>query len=174
MFKKIIIGLAVLILIVLAAAALQPASYSVTRSVAIKASPEKIQPLIGDFHQWVQWSPWEQLDPGMTRTFSGAPKDLGAVYAWQGNREVGAGRMEVISLTPLKVGIKLDFYVPVESSSLTDFVLEPKGDTTQVTWTMSGNSDFMTKLMGVFVSMDKMIGPDFERGLAQMKTAAEK
>jgi len=174
MFKKIIVGLAVLVLIVLAAAVLQPASYSVTRSVAIKAPPEKIQPLISDFHQWVQWSPWEHLDPGMTRTFSGAPKDLGAVYAWQGNREVGAGRMEVISLTPAKVGIKLDFIAPMESSSLTDFVLEPKGDTTQVTWTMSGKSDFMTKLMGVFVSMDKMIGPDFESGLAKMKTAAEK
>lgn len=174
MFKKIIIGLSVLILIVLAAAALQPATYSVTRSIAIKAPPEKIQPLISDFHQWTLWSPWEHLDPGMTRTFSGAPKDLGAVYAWQGNREVGAGRMEVISLTPSKVGIKLDFYVPVHSSSLTDFVLEPKGDITQVTWTMSGKTDYVAKLMGIFVSMDSMIGPAFDSGLSKLKAVAEK
>lgn len=174
MFKKIIIGLSVLILIVLAAAALQPATYSVTRSIAIKAPPEKIQPLISDFHQWTLWSPWEHLDPGMARTFSGAPKDLGAVYAWQGNREVGAGRMEVISLTPSKVGIKLDFYVPVNSSSLTDFVLEPKGDLTQVTWTMSGKTDYVAKLMGIFVSMDSMIGPAFDSGLSKLKAVAEK
>lgn len=174
MFKKIIIGLSVLILIVLAAAALQPGTYSVTRSIAIKAPPEKIQPLISDFHQWTLWSPWEHLDPGMTRTFSGAPKDLGAVYAWQGNREVGAGRMEVISLTPSKVGIKLDFYVPVHSSSLTDFVLEPKGDITQVTWTMSGKTDYVAKLMGIFVSMDSMIGPAFDSGLSKLKAVAEK
>lgn len=174
MFKKIIVGLSVLILIVLAIAAVQPATYSVTRSVAIKAPPEKIQPLISDFHNWVQWSPWEHLDPAMNRTFSGAPKDLGAVYAWQGNRQVGAGRMEVISLTPSKVGIKLDFYVPVASSSLTDFVLEPRGDSTQVTWTMSGKTDFVAKLMGIFVSMDSMIGPAFESGLAKLKAVAEK
>jgi hypothetical protein len=175
MFKKIIIGLAVLILIVLALAAMQPATYSVTRSIAIKAPPERIQPLISDFHNWPLWSPWEKLDPALKRTFSGATRDLGAVYAWEGNKDVGSGRMEIIGLTPpTKVGIKLDFLTPMESSAMTDFVLEPKGDTTTVTWTMSGKSDFMTKLMGVFFSMDRMIGPDFESGLSQMKAVAEK
>jgi hypothetical protein len=175
MLKKIIIGLAVVILIVLALAAVQPATYSVTRSIAIKAPPERIQPLISDFHNWPLWSPWEKLDPAMKRTFSGATKDLGAVYAWDGNKDVGSGRMEIIGLTqPTKVGIKLDFLAPMASSAMTDFVLEPKGDTTTVTWTMSGQSDFMTKLMGVFLSMDRMIGPDFESGLSQMKVVAEK
>jgi len=119
--------------------------------------------------------PWEKLDPAMKRTFSGATKDLGAVYAWEGNKDVGRGRMEVVSLTPpTKVGIKLNFYVPMESAAMTDFVLEPKGDTTTVTWTMSGKTDFMAKMMSVFVSMDSMIGPAFESGLAQMKAVAEK
>ena len=174
MFKKIIVGLSVLILIVLAVAALQPATYSITRSIAIKAPPEKIQPLISDFHNWPQWSPWEKLDPAMTRTFSGATKDLGAVYAWQGNKEVGSGRMEVISLTPSKVGIKLDFLTPMASSAMTDFVLDQKGELTTVSWTMSGKTDYIAKLMTIFVSMDSMIGPAFESGLSQMKTAAEK
>jgi hypothetical protein len=175
MFKKIIIGLSVLILIVLALAAMQPSTYSVTRSIAIKAPAERIQPLISDFHNWPLWSPWEKLDPAMKRTFSGATKDLGAVYAWEGNKDVGRGRMEVVSLTPpTKVGIKLNFYVPMESAAMTDFVLEPKGDTTTVTWTMSGKTGFMAKMMSVFVSMDSMIGPAFESGLAQMKAVAEK
>lgn len=174
MFKKIIIVISVLILLLLAWAAVQPSTYSVQRSIAIKAPPEKIQPLISDFHNWGQWSPWEGLDPAMKRTFSGAPKDLGAVYAWEGNKNVGSGRMEVVSLTPAKVGIKLDFLTPVKSSSVTEFVLEPQGDTTMVRWTMSGDSDFMGKMMNVFVSMDSMIGPAFESGLAKMKTAAEK
>ena len=174
MFKKIIVVISVLILLLLAWAAIQPSTYSVQRSIAIKAPPEKIIPLISDFHQWALWSPWEGLDPAMKRTFSGAPKDLGAVYAWEGNKNVGAGRMEVVSLTPAKVGIKLDFFVPVKSTSDTAFVLEPQGDTTTVRWTMSGETDFMAKMMNVFISMDSMIGPAFESGLTKMKAAAEK
>lgn len=175
MFRKIIVGLSVLILILLAVAAMQPARYSVTRSIAIKAPAERIQPLISDFHNWLLWSPWEKLDPSMKRTFSGATRDLGAVYAWEGNKDVGSGRMEIIGLTqPTKVGIKLDFYTPIESSSMTDFVLEQKGDTTTVSWTMSGETGFAAKLMTIFVSMDSMIGRDFEHGLAQMKAVAEK
>nr|WP_155465508.1 SRPBCC family protein [Duganella radicis] len=166
--------MSVLILIVLAVAALQPATYSVTRSIAIKAPPEKIQPLISDFHNWPQWSPWEKLDPAMTRNFSGAPRDLGAVYSWQGNKDVGSGRMEVTSLTPAKVGIKLDFLTPMASTAQTDFVLDQKGDTTTVSWTMSGKTDYIAKLMTIFVSMDSMIGPAFESGLSQMKAVAEK
>lgn len=174
MFKKIIVVISVLILLLLAWAAIQPSTYRVQRSIAIKAPPEKIVPLISDFHNWALWSPWEVLDPAMKRTFSGAPKDLGAVYAWEGNKNVGSGRMEVISLTPVKVGIKLDFFVPVKSTSDTEFVLEPQGDTTTVRWTMSGETDFMAKMMNVFISMDSMIGPAFDSGLAKMKAAAEK
>lgn len=174
MFRKIVIGLSVLILLVLGYAAVQPATYSVQRSIVIKVPPEKILPLVSDFHNWAQWSPWEGLDPAMQRTFSGAPRDLGAVYAWEGNKNVGAGRMEVVSLTPTRVGIKLDFLQPMASTSDTTFVLQPQGDSTTVSWTMSGKTDFMAKLMGIFISMDSMIGPAFESGLAKMKAAAEK
>ena len=175
MLKKIAIGVVVLILIVLGLAAVQPDSFRVQRTIAIKAAPEKIQPLISDFHNWPAWSPWEKLDPAMKRTYSGAPKDQGAVYAWEGDDKVGAGRMEITGMAqPTKVDIKLDFLKPFESHCLTEFTLEPKGDLTTVTWTMSGPSNFMTKLMGLAVSMDKMIGKDFETGLANMKAVAEK
>ena len=175
MLKKIAIGVVVLILIIVALAAMQPDSFRVQRAIVIKAPPEKILPLISDFHNWPQWSPWEKLDPSMTRTFSGAPKDVGAVYEWKGNKDVGSGRMEITGMTPPnRVGIDLLFLEPFESHCVTDFALENKGELTTVTWTMSGPSDFMTKLMGVFTSMDKMIGKDFEAGLSSMKAAAEK
>lgn len=175
MLKKIAIALVVLILIVLGLAAMQPDSYKVTRSATIKAPPEKIIPLISDFHNWASWSPWENLDPAMKRTFSGAPKDKGAIYAWEGNDKVGAGRMEILGVTqPTKVDIQLDFLRPFESHCQTVFTLEPKGDSTTVTWTMSGPSAFITKLMGLVASMDSMVGKDFEAGLASMKSVAEK
>jgi hypothetical protein len=175
MFKKIAIGLVILVLIVLGLAAMQPDSFRVQRSIAIKAPAEKIMPLISDFHHWPLWSPWEKLDPAMKRTFSGAPKDVGAAYAWTGNKDVGSGRMEIVSMTqPSKVGINLVFLEPFESHCVTEFVLDTKGDLTTVSWTMSGPSNFMTKVMGLFASMDSMIGKDFEAGLASMKAAAEK
>jgi uncharacterized protein YndB with AHSA1/START domain len=175
MFKKIAIGVVVLVLIVLGLALMQPDSFRVQRVATIKAPPEKIMPLISDFHNWPQWSPWEKLDPSMNRQYSGAPKDVGAVYAWYGNKDVGSGRMEITGMTPPnKVSINLVFLEPFESHCVTDFTLEGKGENTTVTWTMSGPSNFMTKLMGVFTSMDSMIGKDFEAGLASMKAAAEK
>lgn len=175
MFKKIAIGVVLLILIVLGLAAMQPDSFRVQRAITIKAPPEKILPLISDFHNWPQWSPWEKLDPAMARTFSGAPRDVGAVYEWKGNKDVGSGRMEIASMAPPnKVGINLVFLEPFESHCVTDFTLENKGELTTVTWTMSGPSNFMTKVMGLFASMDKMIGKDFEAGLSSMKAAAEK
>jgi len=174
MLKKIAIGIVVLVLIVLGLAAMQPDSFRVQRTIAIKAPAEKILPLISDFHNWTSWSPWEKLDPAMKRTYSGAPKDQGAVYAWEGDDKVGAGRMEITGQAPAKVDIKLDFLKPFESHCQTEFALETKGELTTVSWTMSGPSDFMTKLMGLAVSMDSMIGKDFEAGLANMKAVAEK
>ena len=174
-FKIIVIVLVVLIAALLAFAATKPDTFSVERTATINAPPEKIFPLIADFHQWQTWSPWEKIDPTMVRTFSGAPSGQGAVYAWEGQGKAGAGRMEITSASPSsKVEIKLDFIKPFESSNVVDFTLEPEGDATKVTWSMTGPSAFITKIMCVFVSMDKMIGPDFERGLANLKAAAEK
>jgi uncharacterized protein YndB with AHSA1/START domain len=175
MFKKIALGLVAVIAIILVLALTKPDTFTVQRSIVIKAPPEKIMPLIADFHNWASWSYWETLDPKMQRTFSGAPSGVGAVYGWKGNSDVGEGRMEVLSLAaPSKVTIKLDFIDPFESSNVTDFVLTPQGDTTTVTWTMNGPMLFVSKIMTVFVNMEKLIGPDFERGLARLKTVAEK
>jgi uncharacterized protein YndB with AHSA1/START domain len=174
MIKKIAIGVAAIIAIILILAAMQPNDFKVVRSTTIKAPPEKIIPLIADFHQWGSWSPWEKLDPAMVRTHSGAASGKGAHYHWKGNDQVGEGHMEVLNVTPNSVNIKLDFLSPFEAHNMADYVLDTKGDMTTVTWTMYGPSNFMTKVMGLFVSMDKMVGPDFEKGLASMKAVAEK
>jgi hypothetical protein len=174
MLKKIGLLFVVLIAAVLLYAATRPDTFSVERRIVILTPAEKIQPLIADFHRWSDWSPWEKLDPGMKRTFGGPPAGVGATYEWQGNKAVGSGRMEVKSAAPDKVSLKLDFIEPFEGHNITDFVLAPKDGGTEVRWVMSGPSPFISKLMGVFVSMDSMIGKDFEKGLTQMKVAAEK
>ncbi|TDP74792.1 SRPBCC family protein [Roseateles toxinivorans] len=176
MFKSIALGLVVLIVGLLGFAATRPDSFSVQRQITIKAPAEKIYPLVNDFHQWTAWSPWEKLDSTMTRTHSGAPAGKGAVYGWKGNKDVGSGRMEITDSTaPSQVQIKLDFFDPFEAQNRTTFSFQPQADgSTQVVWVMQGPMNYVSKLMSVFVSMDKMIGKDFETGLANMKAAAEK
>jgi uncharacterized protein YndB with AHSA1/START domain len=175
MLKKIALAVLAIVVIILGMAAMKPATFTVKRVVSIKAPPEKIAPLVTDFHQWASWSPWEHLDPAMKRTFSGAPAGKGAIYEWEGNKDVGKGRMEVLdAATPAKTVIKLDFLQPFESHNVTEFTLVPQGEMTQVTWDMTGPMPFISKIMSVFVSMDSMIGKDFEKGLANMKATAEK
>jgi hypothetical protein len=175
MWKIIGIVVVVLVVAVLAFAATRPDDFTVQRSIAIKAEPAKIQPLLVDFRQWPAWSPWEKLDPTMKRTLSGAASGPGAVYEWEGSSKVGAGRMEIKEATPSTVAIQLDFIRPFEGHNVADFLLVPHPDaTTEVTWQMRGPAPFVSKLMGVFVDMDKMIGKDFETGLANLKAAAEK
>ena len=175
MFKTIGIVVVVLIAAILIYAANQPDNFRVQRSTTIKAPPEKIFPLITDLHSWGSWSPWEKMDPAMKRTYSGAASGKGAAYAWEGNSKVGEGRMEITEASPpSKVSIKLDFLKPFEAHNTAEFTLEPKGDSTNVTWAMYGPSAYVAKVMGVFVSMDSMIGKDFEAGLANLKAAAEK
>jgi hypothetical protein len=174
MLKKIGLVFVALVAALLLFAATRPDSFSVERRIVIQASPTKIQPLIADFHLWAHWSPWEKLDPAMKRTFGGPPAGLGATYSWQGNKDVGSGRMEVKTAAPERISIQLDFIEPFEGHNTADFTLTPKDGGTEVRWLMFGPSPFITKLMGVFVSMDSMIGKDFEQGLAQLKAAAEK
>jgi len=176
MWKTIGIVAVVAVAGVLAFAATRPDDFTVQRSIAIKAEPAKIYPLINDFRQWPAWSPWEKLDPTMKRTLSGQASGAGAVYAWDGSSKVGAGRMEVKeAVAPSKVVIQLDFLRPFEAHNVTDFTLVPRPDaSTEVTWLMRGPAPFVSKLMGVFVDMDKMIGKDFEAGLANLKAAVEK
>jgi Polyketide cyclase / dehydrase and lipid transport len=175
MFKSIVLTLAIAVVIVLGYAVSQPDSFRVERTISIKAASEKVFPLINDFHHWTQWSPWENIDPALKRTYSGADSGKGTVYAWEGNDKVGAGRMEITdSSAPSKIVIKLDFLKPFEAHNTAEFMLQAKGDTTDVTWAMFGPSPFMAKLIGVFMSMDQMVGKDFETGLANLKVAAEK
>ncbi|EYF00813.1 SRPBCC family protein [Chondromyces apiculatus] len=175
MAKKIAIVVAVLLAAFLIFAATRPDTFHVERTTSIHAPPEKIYPLIADFHGWKSWSPYESLDPSLKQTYSGAESGKGAVYAWEGNDDVGQGRMEITDATPLsKIVIKLNFIKPFEAENTAEFTLEPKGSTTNVTWAMHGPNSFISKIMCIFVSMDSFIGKDFEKGLAAMKTVAEK
>jgi uncharacterized protein YndB with AHSA1/START domain len=156
-------------------AASRPNTYRVERSLGIKAPPDKIFPLISDFRQWTGWSPWEKMDPAMRRTHTGAASGTGAKYEWEGNKKVGMGRMEITSTMPgSRVVIQLDFLKPFEAHNVTTFNLAASGGTTNVTWLMDGSHNYMSKVMSVFMNMDKMIGKDFEAGLANLKTLAER
>ncbi|MGE5753580.1 MAG: SRPBCC family protein [Deltaproteobacteria bacterium] len=175
MLKKIAIGVVVLVVALLGYAATRPDSFRVERSTSINAPPEKIFALINDLHRWGDWSPFEKKDPAMKRTLSGAPNGKGAMYEWDGNKKIGKGRMEITDASPpSRVTIKLDFVKPFEAHNVVDFTLEPRGDATNVTWTIQGPSPFISKVIGIFCNMDKMIGKDFETGLASLKTEAEK
>ncbi len=175
MFKTIAIVVVLVIAAILVYAVAQPDDFRVHRAMNIKAPPEKILPLITDFHSWGSWSPWEKMDPAMKRTYSGAASGKGAAYAWEGNSKVGEGRMEITEASPpSKVTIKLDFIKPFEGHNIAEFTLEPKGDSTNVTWAMHGPTPYIAKIIGVFVSMDRMIGKDFETGLSNLKAVAEK
>jgi hypothetical protein len=171
----IAITLAIAIAVVLLLALTKPNTFAVQRATSIKAPAEKIFPLINDFHQWGTWSPYENKDPGMKRSYSGANSGKGAVYAWDGNSNVGSGRMEILDTSvPSKIVIKLDFFKPFEGHNTAEFTMLPQGDATYLTWLMHGPAPFMSRLMQVFMNIDKMIGKDFEVGLANLKKITEK
>ncbi len=166
--------LALAIAAVLALAAAKPDTFRVERAASIQAPPEKIFPLIADFHRWQLWSPYETKDPAMQRSFGGAASGTGAVYAWNGNKNVGSGRMEILDApAPDKVIIKLDFFTPFEGHNTAEFTLRPRGDRTEIIWLMHGPSPFMAKIMHVFMNMDNMVGNDFAVGLANLKRITE-
>ena len=178
MIKKIVISIVVVLLVgigaVLAFAATMPDTFRLQRSASINAPPDKIFPIISDFRNWGLWSPWEKMDPELKRTYSGAANGKGAVYAWEGNK-AGQGRMEITEASsPPKVTLNLDFVRPFEAHNVVEFTLEPVGSATNVTWTMQGEQPYMAKVISVVVDMDKIVGKDFERGLADLKAAAER
>ena len=155
-------------------ASTRPNSFRIQRSTLIQAPPEKIFPMINDFHQWQAWSPWENIDPTMQRTYSGTNQGVGTIYAWQGTGKVGAGRMEITNAHPdLEIIIQLDFLKPFEAHNTAEFTLTPQGQNTELTWVMHGPSPYISKLMGVFFNMDRMIGKDFEKGLNNLKLIIE-
>jgi len=149
-------------------------TYTVERAATIEAPPSRVYEHIADFHNWTRWSPWEDLDPDLQRTYSGASSGIGAAYAWSGNRKAGQGRMEIVEATePSTVRIDLQFEKPFKARNDSVFTIEQSGTGSRVTWSLTGRKTLMTRVMGLFTSMDKMIGPDFEKGLARLKTTAE-
>jgi uncharacterized protein YndB with AHSA1/START domain len=175
MLKTILLVLAVLIAGVLMFAATRPDTFAVQRSAVINAPPEKIFPLIDDFKSWGAWSPYEKLDPAMQRTFSEPARGVGATYAWSSDGDAGAGSMKITeTVVPTKVALDLDFIRPMATSNKVEFTLQPGAAGTQVTWALRGPVPYVAKIMHLFFNMDKMIGGDFEKGLADLKAAAEK
>ena len=150
-------------------------TYSVERSVTIDAPPARIYGQIANFHNWISWSPWEDLDPELKRTYSGAESGTGAVYRWSGNRKAGQGRMEITDASePSRVQIDLVFEKPWKARNDTLFTIQPEGSGSRVAWSITGKNTLMTKVMGIFKSMDNLLGPDFEKGLARLKATTEK
>jgi hypothetical protein len=177
MLKKLVIiiaVLAVLVVVFLVVVAMQPADYRVVRTASIAAPAETVFAQVNDFHKWEAWSPWIKLDPAAKLTYEGAPAGAGAIFTWAGNKQVGEGRMTVTESHPSDlIRIKLDFIKPFPSTCLTEFTFKPEGKDTVVTWTMSGTKNFMSKAVCMFMNMDKMVGGDFEKGLASMKSVSE-
>ena len=178
MIKKILLyGIVVIVLIIVifcVVVAMQPAHYTVERSATINAPAPVVFAQVNDFHKWQAWSPWENLDPNTKKEYSGAAAGNGAVYSWAGNNDVGEGRMTITESTPSSaIKIKLEFIKPFTATNATDFTFTPQGNQTNVKWTMSGDNNFVAKAFSMFMNMDKMVGGDFEKGLAQMKTVSE-
>ena len=174
MLKIIVVIIITLIFVALIYAATKSDTFRIERSINIKARSEKIAPLINDFHNMQAWSAWEKVDPAMQRTYSGADSGVGAKYAWQGNKDIGAGSMEITESTPTKIAMKLDFTAPFEAHNLVEFTLTPNNEGTMVNHAMFGPSPYFSKIMSLVFNMDKMVGTKFEEGLASLKIIAEK
>ena len=175
MLKKILAGIAIVIVVFVVIVAVQPADFVVQRSTTISAPPAAVFDQVNDFHNWEAWSPWAKLDPAMKTTYDGSAAGIGSSYKWVGNKEVGEGSMTITESHPTDlVRIKLEFLTPFAASNMADFSFKPQGDQTVVTWTMTGKNNFVAKAFCLFMSMDKMVGGDFEKGLAQMKSLVER
>jgi len=175
---KTLIVIAVLVAVlgggVVAYAATRPDTFRIQRSAIITAPPEKVFAIINDFQKWPSWSPWQTLDPDMKTTTSGPATGKGAVSSWDGNSKVGAGRTEITeSIAPSRITMKLDMARPFEAHNIVEYTLEPKGDTTSVTWAMHGAQPILAKVVSLFMDCDKMVGKDFEQGLANLRALSE-
>jgi len=174
MFKIIVVIFAAAVVAVLGYAATKPNDFRYERSLTIKAPPARLFAQVADLNQWIYWSPYEKKDPQMKRKFGSLTSGKGATYEWDGNNNVGAGRMEILdTVAAEKVVIRLDFFRPFTATNTAEFSFKPVGDSTAVTWAMYGPSNFLSKLMSVFIDCDKMIGNDFDAGLAELKRIGE-
>jgi Polyketide cyclase / dehydrase and lipid transport len=174
MLKKIFIGIAVILVAFVVIVALQPSDFRIVRSINISAPPAAVFAQVNDFHNWEAWSPWAKLDPAAKATFEGPSAGKGAIFRWAGNEEVGEGSMMITESLPSDlIRIKLDFLKPFEATNNAEFTFKPEGNQTAVTWSMEGQNNFIAKAFCLFMNMDKMVGGQFDKGLASMKSVAE-
>ena len=174
MLKLILIAIPVLIAVLAIVVATRPSQFRVTRSAAIAAPPEVVFPQVNNLHNWEAWSPWIKLDPAAKQTYSGPAEGVGASFAWDGNNQIGAGSMTITDSQPGDlVRFRLDFLKPFKGTNIAEFTFKPEGGQTVVTWSMSGTNNFMFKAVGLFMDCDKMVGGQFEKGLADLKKLSE-
>lgn len=174
MLKKILVGLLVLVVGVLGFAATRPDSFRIVRSAKIAAPAEVVFGQLTDFHRWGSWSPWEKLDPALKKTYAGAENAVGHGYAWEGNKDVGKGKMTITEVAaPKSLKIKLEFLEPMAATNDTIFTVKPAGESVEVEWAMEGKNNFVSKIFGLFMNLDDMVGKDFEKGLVALKKVSE-
>jgi hypothetical protein len=170
----VLISLAVVVALFLVAVAMQPAKFQIQRSAVFSCSPPAAFSQVNDFHKWEAWSPWAKMDPACKNQFSGALAGTGAMFHWDGNKKVGEGKMTIVESKPSAfIRIKLEFLKPFVATNIAEFTFEPRGDQTAVNWSMTGERNFIFKAMCMFMNMDKIVGGEFEKGLADMKKLAE-
>jgi hypothetical protein len=174
MWRRILLGFVVVLTVLVVVIAVQPAEFRVERAATVAAPAPVVFAQVNDFRRWEAWNPWGKIDPAMKQTYEGAPTGVGAAYTWVGNHEVGEGRMTIIESRPSElIRIRLDFLRPFEATSTAEFTFRPVGDQTAVTWSMIGTNNFVAKAVHLFMNMDRMIGGQFEIGLARLKANAE-
>ena len=171
---KILVGVGAVVVVLVIVIAVQPSQFHVARTVSVAAPAPVVFAQVNDFHKWSAWSPWARMDPAMKQAYKGAPSGAGAVYTWAGNHDVGEGRMTITESRPSDlIRIKLEFFKPFAGVSTAEFTFKPEGQQTLVAWSMTGRTTFVTKAVHLFLSVDKMIGDNFESGLARIKSLAE-
>lgn len=174
MFTEIALGVLAVVVLLLVVIASRPAAFRVARSAVIEAPSEVVFALINDFRQWGKWSPYEKRDPNLKRTYEGPPAGTGSAYSWAGNAQIGEGRMTMTESKPNeRIAIKLEFFKPWKATNEVEFTLRPVANGVSVTWAMTGKKNFVCKAFSLFMSMDRMIGDDYEKGLAELKRQAE-
>ena len=174
MLMKILIALAVIVVVFVAIVVTRPSEFRVARTATVAAPAPAVFAQVNDFHKWEAWNPWAKIDPAMKQTYEGAPAGPGAIYTWVGNNEVGQGRMTITESRPSElIRITLEFEKPSRATNIAEFTFRPEGDRTVVTWSMTGRNNFLAKAIHLFMNMDKMIGGNFEKGLAHMKSVVE-
>lgn len=174
MLRKILIGIAAALLLLVLVIAVQPSTFHVERSVKVATPPERAFALVNDFRAWTAWSPYEKKDPQMKRSYGGPIAGTGATYHWVGNEDIGEGRMTIVKSTPSAISVKLEFIEPFESTAAATFTFTPLSDGTKVTWAMDGETNFIGKAFHLVLPMEKIVGGDFEQGLSALKGAAER